>query len=147
MLIDACPEIVWKTIHEERMHDPDLAYTKILEREGNSSTLEQKFLGVPIIGPVIAVLKEHEIPFRRIDYALIKSDKFKHMEGCWSLTSVRGGKQTLLELTSYLDLGIPFSGPFVKNATERKIDKRIRNVKRVAEREQAEVANRSERDI
>ncbi|HEY9791761.1 MAG TPA: SRPBCC family protein [Candidatus Obscuribacterales bacterium] len=144
VLINASPEVVWKAVHEERLHDPDLAYAKILGKRGNSSTMEEKFVSVPILGEVIAVLQENETPLKRIDYSLIRSDKFKRMEGSWSLTPVCGGKQTLLQLSSFLDVGVPFSQPFVRNATSRKIDRRLSNVKQVAEREQASLAGRQQ---
>jgi hypothetical protein len=140
IVIDAPPSVVWDAVHEERMHDPDLAYAKILDRRGNSYTLEEKFLAVPIIGSVTAVLQQHEVPMRSIDYSLVKSDKFKRMEGSWNLTPVSGGK-TLLKLSSLLDVGVPFSGPFIRSATKRKIDRRLSNVKRVAERERARMAS------
>jgi hypothetical protein len=140
IVIDAPPSVVWDAVHEERMHDPELAYAKILERRGNSYTLEEKFLAIPIIGSVTAVLEQHEVPMRSINYSLLKSDKFKRMEGSWNLTPVAGGK-TLLKLSSLLDVGVPFSGLFIRNATQRKIDRRLSNVKRVAERERARMAS------
>jgi hypothetical protein len=144
VLINACPEVVWKAVHEVRLHDPDLAYARTLTRQGNSSTLEEKFLSIPIIGAVTAVLQENETPLKRIDYSLISSDKFKRMEGSWLLTPVCGGKQTLLQLSSFLDVGVPFSQPFIRSATERKIDRRLSNVKQVAEREQATLAGQQQ---
>jgi hypothetical protein len=147
VLIEATPEVVWRAVHEERMNDPDLGYVKVLEHKGNRMLLEEQFVSVPILGQVTAVLQQHEEPFKRIDYTLIRSDKFKRLEGSWMLTPMAGGKHTLLELSSLLELGVPFSGPFVKNATQRKIDKRVKNVKHAAEREAARMAGNGKHDI
>jgi Polyketide cyclase / dehydrase and lipid transport len=147
ILINAPPKVVWRAVHEERLHDPDLAYVKVLGRRGESSTLEEKFVSVPIIGSVICVLNEHELQYKRIDYRMLKSDKFKRMEGSWDLTPVAGGTQTLLKLSSYLDVGVPFSGLFIRSATQRKIERRVSAVKCVAEREQAQLAAEGRQEL
>lgn len=136
ILIKAPPSVVWKAIHTERNTDPDIAYSKILESTGDTLLLEQKFLHIPILGTVIAVTKQTEHLDQRIDYRLVRSDKLKALEGSWELTPVKGGRNTMLQLRSRLDIGVPFSAVFVKGATQKKLERRIANVKCLAEREQ-----------
>jgi hypothetical protein len=140
ILINATPKVVWSAVHRERFQDPDLAYVTVLGKTAGSTLMEEKFISVPILGSVTAVLKQDEEPFKQIHYSLVRSDKFKRMEGTWVLTPVAGGKQTMLKLSSFLDVGVPFSGPFIRSATQRKITCRIANVKRMAEARQAELS-------
>jgi hypothetical protein len=146
-IINATPQVVWNALHEERNHDPDLGYSKVLSTTGNEHLLEQQFTGIPLLGKVIAVTKQREEPFSRIDYSLVRSDKFKSLEGSWVLTPLNNGKATKLELSSFLDVGVPFSSGFIKNATEKKLNRRIENVKRLAEREQARMAASIKEDL
>jgi ribosome-associated toxin RatA of RatAB toxin-antitoxin module len=138
--IKAPPRVVWKAVHAERHVNPEVAYSKVLTESGNIKTIEQKFVNIPILGSVVAVTKQTEEPHKRIDYELLKSDKFKALEGSWTLTPHNGGNETMLELRSHLDVGVPFSGMFIKNATQKKLQKRIANVKQIAEKEQARIA-------
>jgi hypothetical protein len=138
--INAPPQIVWEAVHEERKHDPDLAYSKVIQ-EGTSESkneskneykLEQKFVLVPILGTAVCQMHNKEIPFERIDYKLIKSDHFKAMEGSWVLVPQEGGK-TKLELTSLLDTGLMVPRGMINSITARKIQKRLKRVKAAAE--------------
>lgn len=147
VVINATPKVVWQAIHEERFQDPDVAYSKILQHSTNSDVVEQKFTGIPMLGSVVAVTKQNEVPLKEINYSLVSSDKFKAMEGSWALTPSSSGKQTTLSLSSYLDVGVPFSGFFIRNATQKKISRRIANVKKLAEKEQAQLAARGKEDL
>ena len=121
MLVKAPAEIVWKEIHESRKKDPDLAYSRVLERSFDEETYEEKFVLIPILGSATCVLKDREVPLRRIDYQLIKSDRFKAMEGSWVLIPAEDGQLTILELTSRIDLGLPIPQSFVDNNLAKKI--------------------------
>jgi hypothetical protein len=147
VVINATPKVVWQAIHEERFQDPDIAYSKILQHSANSDVVEQKFVGIPILGSVVVVTRQNEVPLKEINYSLVSSDKFKAMEGSWALTPSGSGKQTTLSLSSYLDVGVPFSGFFIRSATQKKIAQRIANVKTLAEREQAQLAARGKEDL
>ncbi len=140
VLIKAPLSLVWRAVHAERLRNPEVAYSKVLTQSGNTSTIEQKFTNVPIFGSVIAVTSQIEDVNKRIDYTLVQSDRFKAMEGSWEFSPVNGGKETMLTLSSYVDVGVPFSGMFIKNATHKKIKLRLANVKFIAEHEQARVA-------
>jgi hypothetical protein len=140
ILIKASPKTVWRAVHNERNHNPEVEYSKVLESSGNTSVIEQKFTNIPILGSVVAVTHQTEVPMQRIDYKMVRSDKFKALEGSWILTPANGGTHTELKLSSHLDVGVPFSGMFIKNATKKKLERRLSNVKSIAEREQARIA-------
>jgi len=142
ILIHAPPEVVWETVHEERSKDPDLAYSKVLHQENNELTLEQKFVLLPVIGTATCVMSNAEEPLHRIDYRLLESDHFRAMEGSWVLTPQESGKDTLLELSSYLELGFPVPRPILDTLTARKLERRITNVKLMAERTQSRIAHK-----
>lgn len=147
ILINATPKVVWQAVHEERNQDPELAYSHVLSCGGHMQMLEQKFIDIPLLGSATAVTRQNEEPYRRIDYSLISSDKFKQLDGSWELTPVSGGRATILRLSSHLDIGVPFSGLFIRNATQRKINSRIANVKRLAEQEQSRLAASGQSDL
>ena len=140
ILIRACPHVVWDTVHEERKRDPDLAYSKILTEGKNQATLEQKFSLIPIIGTAVCVMRNTEVPYERIDYDMISSDHFKAMEGSWVLTPGIDANSTYLELSSYCDLGLPVPRPMIDSVTAKKLQKRLSNVKHMAETNQLRVA-------
>lgn len=131
VMVDAPPDLVWQSVHEERRHDPDLAYSKVLEQKENECRLEQKFVLIPVIGASVCEMKNWEVPGQRIDYKLIKSDRFKAMEGSWVLTPVKDG--TLLELNTHLDLGLPVPKPLMNSVTSKKLERRLGNVRKMAE--------------
>lgn len=134
--INAQPHDVWEAVHEERKTDPDLAYSKILEEGKNEhgrteQTLEQKFQLIPVLGTSVCVLKSTEETNRRIDYHLVSSDRFKAVEGSWILQP--DGDGTVLELGSYIDIGVPAPRTFVEGIAGKKLATRLTNVKKVAE--------------
>lgn len=130
--INAHPSVVWEAVHEERKSDPDLAYSKILEEGKNEKTLEQKFQLLPVIGTSVCVIKSHEIPNKRIDYYLLKSDRFKAVEGSWLLQPTEDGS-TILELGSYIDIGVPAPRSFVESIAGKKLERRVNAVRKFAE--------------
>jgi hypothetical protein len=138
--VQAPPEIVWYSVHETRKKDPDLAYSKVLEHSVNEELYEEKFQLVPLVGSATCVLRDKEVPLKRIDYELVKSDHFKAMNGSWIFVASEDGKSTLLELTSHLDTGMPVPQSFVDGNLARKIERRLNHVKSVAEGLQSKVA-------
>jgi hypothetical protein len=131
--INAPANVVWDAVHTERQNDPDLEYSKVLEQHGNQALIEQKFNALPIIGAAVCQLIQREVPNERIDYKLVKSDKFKALNGSWVLTASPDGRTTTLELSSHLDTGMAYSQGVIDMLTKKKIDKRLENVKRAAE--------------
>jgi hypothetical protein len=145
ILIKASPRVVWETVHAERAHDPDIEYSRVLEQGHNQCLLEQKFCLLPIIGSAVCVMKNVEVPLKRIDYSMIHSDHFKAMDGSWILTSAAEEGFTYLELSTYSDPGLPVPRQFIEAFTAKKLQKRLTNVKRMAEATQSSIAERPER--
>jgi len=119
-------------VHCEREKDPDLSYSRVLQQKGNRVLLEQKFNSIPVIGEAVCLMVQEETPLKRIDYKLVKSDKFKDMSGSWILTELPDGS-TQLELFSLLDTGLPYSQGIINNVLQDKINKRLNRVKNAAE--------------
>lgn len=143
ILIEAPPTEVWKTIHEERLKDPDLSYSKVVEQTSPTEyKLEQKFNFIPLIGSSVCLTSHKEVPNERIDYCLLHSDRFKAMDGSWVLTPCNEGRHTRLELSSHLDLGLPVPRSFMNGCTSKKLQKRLANVKAMAEASSAKMAAR-----
>ncbi|MBY0545921.1 MAG: SRPBCC family protein [Candidatus Obscuribacterales bacterium] len=130
--IDASPSHVWKAVHDERAKDPDLAYSKVMQQKGNRVLIEQKFNALPVIGEATCLMVQEETPEKRIDYKMVKSDKFKEMSGSWTLeTQADGGVK--LELCSLLDTGLPYSQGVINALLQDKINKRLLRIKAAAE--------------
>lgn len=145
VFIKATPHVVWETVHEERRRDPDLAYSKVLKAEENQATLEQKFALLPVIGTATCVMRNTEIPNQRIDYSMISSDRFKALEGRWVLSPERNG--TSLELSSYCDMGLPMiPRSMIDGVMARKLQRRLTNVKAMAEATQTRLAHNHKLD-
>lgn len=146
ILIKANPHVVWDTVHEERSRDPDLAYSKVLSAGKDQATLEQKFSLIPVIGTAVCVMKDTEVPYERIDYSMVSSDRFKAMEGSWVLSPGEDANTTYLELSSYCDIGLPIPRPMIESVTAKKIQRRLGNVKQMAESTQLRLAHATKVD-
>ena len=142
VLIKAPANVVWLSVHEERKKDPDLAYSKVLDQAENHYTLEQKFTLIPVIGTSVCIMSDTEVPLERIDYKLVKSDRFKSLEGSWVLTPCQEGKATFLELSSHIDFGMPVPKAILNSLTARKLERRLKNVRKMAEEINAQTANK-----
>lgn len=134
IVIKAPPEAVWDAVHEQRKTDPELAYSKVLKQGVNEAVLEQKFTVIPMIGTAVCTMNTQEVPNRRIDYQMIKSDRFKAMEGSWVLTPSPDGKTTTLELSTHIDLGLPVPKSMINGATHKKLERRLAAVRELAEK-------------
>jgi len=133
--IAAPSNIVWQVVHEERKHDPDIAYSKTISEGDHEFLLEQKFALIPVIGTSVCQMHQKEVPGSRIDYKLIKSDRFKVMEGSWVLTPSADNLSTTLELSTTLDLGMPVPRNVINHITAKKLERRLAHIKEMAEKE------------
>lgn len=140
MLIQATPDIVWQSIHNEQNADQDLVYRKIISKSINDVVSEQKLHHLPFIGTAVSTMHTTEVPLKRIDYQMVKSDRFKALEGSWVLNPGPNNKSTYLELSSYCDIGIPIPHPIRDGITVKKLEKRLVNVKKNSEYAQIQIA-------
>jgi len=134
IVIKAPPEVVFNAVHEQRKVDPELAYSKVMRQGVNESQLEQKFTSIPMIGSATCLINTQEVPNRRIDYQMVKSDKFKSMEGSWVLIPSADGKSTTLELSSHIDTGLPVPRMMMNGITKQKMERRLAHVRELAEK-------------
>jgi hypothetical protein len=140
ILINAPVEIVWKMVHEERETAPNLVYSKLHKEDSNLLVFEQKWTIVPFIATTTCVISENEIPYKRIDYKVIKSNQFKVMEGAWIFTPINHGSdaaKTELELTTHLELRRLAPMKLVNAMAKRKIEQRLAHIKELAEKPHA----------
>jgi len=137
-LIKATPEEVFEAIKTYRR--ADAAKRTVLEEKKNKAIIKEKFPAVPVLGDVSCTYEETEVPYTRIDFQLINSDKLKVFEGNWQLSPVNDGKQTLVRLTSYVDsdVNVPAKDFLQHIQTHEDIHKRMAFVKKIAETEDAQ---------
>lgn len=135
LVVKAQPQVVYDAILALRVDDPSAV--KQLSRSEKQSVIEEKFDRLPIIGRAICVYVETYTPWQRIDYRMIRSDKFKAFEGSWVVTP-QDEESAIVELSSYIDTGlsIPFARQITDATTLRDVKKRLALVKKSAEANQ-----------
>ncbi len=135
-IIKAKPEVVYNAIIKLRDESKDTV--KEISRDGQRAcVLEETFDDLPVIGKAKCVYKEVYIPYKKIEYSLVKSDRFRAFEGTWLLSPTEDGEATKLSLTSYadVDLPVPFCKQLCKMQTMRGVKRRIRLVKSQCEKQ------------
>src|SRR5579883_591468 len=90
VLVQAEPRLVYEAIRHQRQGDAGRG--KELSRSEDRIVVEEE-MNRPVLGHVSCVYEEVYTP-KRIEYKMIKSDKFKAFEGAWTLTPEEGGKET-----------------------------------------------------
>lgn len=135
LVVKAQPRVIYEAIRGLRAGDP--ADVKELSRDDKQCVLEETFSDLPVIGQATCVYVETYTPFQRIDYRMIRSDKFKAFEGAWVITP-QDEENVLVELRSYVDTGlaIPFGRQITDMATLKDVKKRLQIVKQSAESSQ-----------
>lgn len=135
-VIKAKPEVVYNAILKLRDESKDTV--KEVSREGqHACVLEETFDGLPVIGTAKCTYKEVYIPYKKIEYSMVKSEKFRAFEGTWLLSPTQDGQGTNLSLTSYVDvdLPVPFAKQLTKMTTMRGVKRRIKMVKTSCEKQ------------
>lgn len=130
--INAKPEHVWLAIQHQRQSD---GHRKLLSYDGTAATLHETFASLPIVGEASCVYVENESsPMQRIDYALLRSDRFAVFQGAWVISPGKDGT-TNVELSNSIDPGIrvPFWQDITKLAASRLVKKRLDAVSTYAE--------------
>jgi hypothetical protein len=129
--IMATPPVIYESI---RAMGKETGNVKVLESAEDHALLEESFKGLPIIGDAVCVYEERYAPHQRIDYHLVRSDKFKAFEGGWELVPNNDGS-TSVTLRHYTDTGlrIPFIRQITDSATMKDIEKRLSDLKQQSE--------------
>jgi uncharacterized protein YndB with AHSA1/START domain len=133
IVINAPPEVVFEAIRKQRN---SVEQHRTLEKfDGKIAVINEKLENVPIYGKVDCKWQETEDPYKRIDYKMLSSTKFKEGFGSWVLTPSADGKSTTLEFTSYTDSGlmVPFSGELTKMESMKTSKLRLQHIKEVSE--------------
>ncbi len=133
MTVNAKPEHVWEAIqHERKGMDRTL-----LSYDGKEATIDEKFASLPIVGAATCTYIEKESSTNeRIDYALLRSDRFIVFQGSWIISPGKDGSSTVVELSNAIDPGIrvPFWQDITKLAAHRMIKRRLESVTAYAEK-------------
>lgn len=132
-MVNASPEVVFEAIRQTRNND--FYRRKLQSYDGKVAIVKEELEGVPVHGKVSCVWQETEEPYKRIDFQMVSSDKFKASHGAWILTPSSAGKKTNLELQAHVDPGImlPFAGEITKSTTSKDSKARLEYIKKTAE--------------
>jgi hypothetical protein len=136
VVVNATPEAVYNAIR--RLRDDSQDTVKELSHQANHCVLEETFPGLPLIGDAKCVYEEVYTPNRRIEYSMIRSDRFKAFEGRWLIVPTEDGTATRLSLSSYVDIDIPlpFAKQLCKLQTSHGVKERLQEVKSICEKNQ-----------
>lgn len=130
VVIKAPPKLVFEGIQVSRSDDP--ARRHLVSHHQDVAVIDEKLPNLPVIGSAHLVYREIEVPFKRIDYELVSSDKFKAFEGSWELTPLENGHETRVSLKSYAEpkMWAPFVKEMSGAQTMKDISRRLANLKR-----------------
>ena len=133
VLVHAEPKLVYNAIRNQRIDNASAG--RELSRAEFELLIEEEFNGLPIVGHAWCTYREMYTPYKKVDYKMVKSDKFKAFEGSWELKSENDGKDTYLQLSGYVDTGlaIPFGRQITNIQTSKDVKRRLQFVKRSAE--------------
>ncbi|CAN5225085.1 hypothetical protein BH11CYA1_BH11CYA1_29380 [soil metagenome] len=122
VVIDASPKDVFEAIQHSRLEDPHRR--KIVSSHDGIAVMDEHFRELPVIGNAHCTYKEVETPYKRIDFALLSSEKLKAFEGSWILTPLGNGDKTEVSLSTYSEPKVWL--PFAKEVAGTSILKDIR---------------------
>lgn len=136
VIVHAKAEEVYKAIL--RLRDDSDDTVKELSRQANHCVLEERFPGLPLVGEAKCVYEEVYTPYSRIEYSMVRSDRFKAFEGRWLVLPTEDGTATRLSLSSYVDVDIPlpFAKQLCKLQTSHGVKERLEEVKSICEKNQ-----------
>lgn len=133
IIVKASPQEVFQFI--QHLRNSDNKCRKLVSYHKGKAILEEHFLGLPLVGNATCVYQEVEVPFSRIDYSLISSDKFRNFDGHWYIEPVADSHKTKVELTSCIidaNIRVPFWRDISKLATIRHVRKRLSAIQELA---------------
>lgn len=130
--IDANAESVFQALQGYR--NSNVYHRKLVSYDGKNAVVDEQLEGVPVLGNVHCTWEEKEVPNKRIDYTMLKSDKF--VSGCGSYVIVPSGTDSVvLELSTEVDSGvkIPFAREIGAAAAHKDMKARLQAIKRLSE--------------
>jgi len=131
VLIKASPKVVWKSMQDQRKIDPDSAYVKPINENGEP-VVEQKFVFPSPFGNAECVLHLNETTAQRVDFKMISSEDLKAMEGSWVLTPTENG-QTKLSLSTYVEPNMILPRMITNGIVSHRSKRNLGMVKKLAE--------------
>jgi len=142
LVIKAPAKLVFEGIQQSRSEDPTRRH--MVSHNQDVAVIDEKLSNLPIIGSAHLVYKEIEVPFKRIDYELVESDKLKAFEGSWELTPLDNGRETKVSLKSYTEVKIclPFAREMSGAQTLKDINRRLGNLKHWCDEESVRISHR-----
>ncbi|CAN5258430.1 hypothetical protein BH10CYA1_BH10CYA1_51360 [soil metagenome] len=130
--IDASPQAVFQAIQGYRTST--LHHRKLVSYDGKSAVVDEQLEGVPVLGNVHCTWVENEVPYQRIDYTMLKSDKFVSGSGSYVIVP-SGSDSVTLQLSTELDSGvkIPFAHEIGSLAARKDMKMRLQSIKHLSE--------------
>lgn len=134
IVIKATPELVFEAIRKCRLSNN----RKLESYDGKIAVVKEELENVPVFGKVQCLWQETEEPFKRIDFKMLSSSKFKASHGAFILTPSTDGKSTTLELQAHMDAGlaVPFAAEITAASTSKDSKGRLEEIKKMAETDQ-----------
>jgi len=133
LVIKASAKTVFEGIQSSRTDDPMRRH--MISHNQDVAVIDEKIPNLPVIGNAHLIYKEIEVPFKRIDYLLVSSDKFKVFEGSWELIPLDNGRSTKVVLKSFSEIKIwtPFAKELSASSAVKDINRRLANLKHFCE--------------
>ncbi|MFA6209854.1 MAG: SRPBCC family protein [Candidatus Obscuribacterales bacterium] len=129
VIIDASPKAVFEAIQHSRMEEPHRR--KVVSSHDGVAVMDEHFSELPVIGNAHCTYKEVETPYKRIDFALLSSEKLKAFEGSWVLTPLGNGERTEVKLNTYSEpkVWLPFAKEVAGSSILKDIRRRLDTLK------------------
>lgn len=129
VIIEASPKAVFEAIQHSRMEEPHRR--KVVSSHDGVAVMDEHFSELPVIGNAHCTYKEVETPYKRIDFALLSSEKLKAFEGSWVLTPLGNGERTEVKLNTYSEpkVWLPFAKEVAGSSILKDIRRRLDTLK------------------
>lgn len=131
--IDATPQAVFDAIKSYRTSSA--LHRHLVSYDGQKAVVDETLEGVPVFGQVHCTWIEKEVPFQRIDYTMLNSDKFVSGSGSYVILPGTQPGYVTLQLNSELDSGchIPFAKEMGQMAAHKDMKTRLQLLKHISE--------------
>lgn len=137
MLLRATPQQVWGvlTAYDQLAGKvPDIAESRVLERQGNRVELSQTFRAPYTFGQRIqARLTMTESPLKRLTFQLVRGDFIRQLQGSWTLQPMPGGQLRLLYAVT-VEPDLPLGKELFYRLFEQNVLKSLESLRQQMER-------------